>query len=349
MHPAAAVEARACIPRRNRSASSSSSSSSGITRCSWTRCAGQPASRATRKWHQHRVECIAVPGPLFMDSGFDRDRLRDSKAQQLLPPGNFLQFPMREDSSDLRKTPPLVRVRLAVEYRVHSRQMLCVGGNQIPFGWSFLSIAKVPASWNPGDIWAVEIELPAGTKVEYKFVILEEQDWTQQVNELSEGKVEYSYRIEPDSSPPDVQKITKQMAIVAWQPGPNRVLQVPTEEELAQLRPGERVERDPPPLPSTASQRSYGQQALGKLLGQQPTTYPISEPPIGTGDSPSSSSSSSGVGSSGSSGPTRKEELCGVWEVLSIDQDGRPFLDRRDVWGREDQPSRSVRRSLFGR
>lgn len=64
---------------------------------------------------------------------------------------------------------------------MHSRQMLCVGGNQIPFGWSFLSIAKVPASWNPGDIWAVEVELPAGTKVEYKYVILEEQDWTQQV------------------------------------------------------------------------------------------------------------------------------------------------------------------------
>lgn len=36
-------------------------------------------------------------------------------------------------------------------------------------------------------------------QVEYKYVILEEQDWTQQVNELSEGKVEYTYRIEPDS------------------------------------------------------------------------------------------------------------------------------------------------------
>ena len=72
-------------------------------------------------------------------------------------------------------------MRLAVEYRVHSRQMLCVGGSQIPFGWSFLSIAKVPACWNPGDVWAVEVELPAGTKVEYKYVILEEQDWTQQV------------------------------------------------------------------------------------------------------------------------------------------------------------------------
>ena len=80
-----------------------------------------------------------------------------------------------------RRPPPACRVRLAVEYRVHSRQMLCVGGSQIPFGWSFLSIAKVPASWNPGDIWAVEVELPAGTKVEYKYVILEEQDWTQQV------------------------------------------------------------------------------------------------------------------------------------------------------------------------
>ena len=50
-----------------------------------------------------------------------------------------------------------------------------------------------------------------------------------QVNELAEGRVEYSYRMEPETAPPDVQKITKQMAIVAWQPGPNRVLMVPTE------------------------------------------------------------------------------------------------------------------------
>lgn len=40
---------------------------------------------------------------------------------------------------------------------------------------------------------------PPHCQVEYKYVILEEQDWTQQVNELSEGKVEYTYRIEPDS------------------------------------------------------------------------------------------------------------------------------------------------------
>lgn len=81
--------------------------------------------------------------------------------------------------------------------------MLCVGGSQIPFGWSFLSIAKVPMTWNQGDIWTCEVSrgrpglcrpecpphpsecsrrrlrvqllLPAGQRIEYKYVILEEQ------------------------------------------------------------------------------------------------------------------------------------------------------------------------------
>ena len=69
-----------------------------------------------------------------------------------------IQFPRRSDSeAGLRKDPPLVRVRLSVNYRVHSRQMLCIGGSQIPFGWSFLSIAKVPMVWNEGDIWTAEV------------------------------------------------------------------------------------------------------------------------------------------------------------------------------------------------
>ncbi len=55
------------------------------------------------------------------------------------------------------KQKPLVRVRLSVHYRVHSRQILCVGGSQIPLGWSFLSIAKVPMTWNSGDIWTCEV------------------------------------------------------------------------------------------------------------------------------------------------------------------------------------------------
>jgi hypothetical protein len=53
--------------------------------------------------------------------------------------------------------PPMVRVRFHVHYRVHSRQMLCIGGSQIPFGWSFLSIAKVPMTWNEGDVWTCEV------------------------------------------------------------------------------------------------------------------------------------------------------------------------------------------------
>ena len=45
-----------------------------------------------------------------------------------------------------------------MHYRVHSRQMLCIGGSQIPFGWSFLSIAKVPMTWGEGDIWTAEVQ-----------------------------------------------------------------------------------------------------------------------------------------------------------------------------------------------
>ena len=55
------------------------------------------------------------------------------------------------------------------------------------------------------------------------------QDWTKQESEDAEGIVTFSYRTEREDSPPDVATIQKQMAIVAWQPGPNRVVQVPTQ------------------------------------------------------------------------------------------------------------------------
>lgn len=72
--------------------------------------------------------------------------------------GAFIEFPAREPAEQSpRPQPPLVRVRLSVHYRVHSRQMLCIGGSQIPFGWSFLSIAKVPMAWSPGDVWTAEV------------------------------------------------------------------------------------------------------------------------------------------------------------------------------------------------
>ena len=40
--------------------------------------------------------------------------------------------------------------------------------------------------------------------------------------------VTFSYRTEREKTP-DIQTIQKQMAIVAWQPGPNRVVQVPNQ------------------------------------------------------------------------------------------------------------------------
>lgn len=82
--------------------------------------------------------------------------------QPLQPPR---QPPVPSDGqSNSSKEPekPLVRVRLCVHYRVHSRQMLCVGGSQIPFGWSFLSIAKVPMTWNQGDVWTCEVSRGQG-------------------------------------------------------------------------------------------------------------------------------------------------------------------------------------------
>jgi hypothetical protein len=46
----------------------------------------------------------------------------------------------------------------------------------------------------------------------------------------SHGLVDIGYRSGSEPGrPPDVQVIQKQMAIVAWQPGPNRVLLVPSE------------------------------------------------------------------------------------------------------------------------
>lgn len=191
--------------------------------------------------------------------------------------------------------------------------MLCVGGSAIPFGWSFLSIAKVPMSWQPVDIWTVDVELPAGTRLEYKYVILEEQNWTQQVNEASEGRVEYTYRSQPDANPPDIQHITKQMAIVGWQSGPNRMLQVPTEAELQQLRVGTKIERIPTKDAITSSTRSYGQQALGRDRLSNIAFPPPQDPSVG---------------------PPSPEELLGMWEILSVDESGQAMLDRRDVWGK---------------
>ncbi|KAL6748088.1 hypothetical protein V8C86DRAFT_1798762 [Haematococcus lacustris] len=192
------------------------------------------------------------------------------------------------------KLKPSVRVRLSVHYRVHSRQMLCIGGSQIPLGWSFLSIAKVPMTWNSGDVWTCEVELQAGQRIEYKYVILEEQDWTKLENEDAQGLVAISYRSGSEPGrPPDVQAIQKQMAIVAWQPGPNRILHVPSEAELNDLKAGDAIER----IPAQPGQKI-------------PYENTIKCPP-----------------------PSTPDPFQGTWEVLTTDAAGKPFLDRQDMWG----------------
>ncbi|DBA84831.1 TPA: hypothetical protein ACH3X1_005862 [Trebouxia sp. C0004] len=223
-----------------------------------------------------------------------------------------VQFPKRSESeADTKKDPPLVRIRLSVNYRVHSRQMLCIGGSQIPFGWSFLSIAKVPMVWNQGDIWTAEVELPANTKIEYKYVILEEQDWTKQENEDAEGVVSFSYRTKPEE-PPDVQTIQKQMAIVAWQPGPNRIVQVPSQVEIDALKPGVVQNREPAkPQRQTYYARRFGQQAFGsgsRLIGSLQDMSKEEEKRL-------------------------EEELKGTYETITLKANGQALVERRDVWG----------------
>lgn len=35
------------------------------------------------------------------------------------------------------------------------------------------------------------------------------------------------------------------------------------------------------------------------------------------------------------------DELAGTWETLQLDAEGRPLLERRDVWGFADKDSRN--------
>mmetsp|Transcript_14404 Transcript_14404/g.43553 ORF Transcript_14404/g.43553 Transcript_14404/m.43553 type:complete len:374 (+) Transcript_14404:85-1206(+) len=242
----------------------------------------------------------------------------------------YMDFPSRSGQPESleEEQPKLIRVRLSVHYRVHSRQMLCIGGNQIPFGWSFMSIAKVPMQWSEGDIWSAEFDLPVNSKMEYKYVIMEEQDWTTQVSEDAEGIVSFRYRTQPDE-PPDVQTIQKQMAIVAWQPGPNRLVHLPSEEEVETLEEGEVRPREaarPASQQRTSPQytpgRQYGQQALG-----------------GQGTRGQAAQGAPGSRQQQPAGEADDDPLAGTWETLNL-AGGVAMLERRDVWGLPDPAPR---------
>ncbi|KAK9839339.1 hypothetical protein WJX84_005334 [Apatococcus fuscideae] len=179
--------------------------------------------------------------------------------------------------------------------------------------------------WNDGDVWTAEVDLPVNSRMDYKYVILEEQDWTKQESEDAEGVVTFQYRDKPDQ-PPDVQTIQKQMAIVAWQPGPNRVVQVPSEEELNSLQRGEVRERTPARMPTRPYiPRRFPGPALGQAFRN--IKPPSMRPPPSPSQDP------------------QEDELAGTWEMLSRDEDsGEPLLERRDVWGMSDlQPPSPVR------
>jgi len=127
---------------------------------------------------------------------------------------------------------PQVRVRFQLQYRCHSRQMLAVAGSMAPLGWSFLSIARNPLNWTEGDWWTIELNFPEGARIEYKYVVLEDQNWTKQDDEAAEGLVPL-YRPSGDVTEPVTEAIVRKMAIVAWQPGPNLVYTVPSQRDAA--------------------------------------------------------------------------------------------------------------------
>ena len=254
--------------------------------------------------------------------------------------------------------------------------MLCIGGSTIPFGWSFVSISKVPMAWTPGDVWTAEVDLPAGAAVEYKYVILEEQDWTRQVSGDAEGVASFTYRDGGDgegdgggegrstppprpASPLDPAGIQRRMAIVAWAPGPNKVVKVPGLAEVGAVPRGGSVRRVPA-RPSASS-------GVGGAVGS-------SSGPAGGGGSGSGSGSSSAAGglsfgrradggaegpllpgnrggsgsissSSGAASPPPSAAdvaeaaeaaafEAGTWEELRVGREtGEALLERRDVWG----------------
>lgn len=280
--------------QRNQQRNSAPSSSSA-TSCSASRIASSPSPALHRDaYRPHGLEAATGASSLQREQKQTRCSLPPAASASSGDTGAYSDGPSwvgpkRVDSSAVKTR---VRVRLSVHYRVHSRQILCIGGSHIPLGWSFLSIAKVPMTWNTGDIWTCEIELAAGQRIEHKYTILEQQDWTrietdESIQDRYSGLVpaEITYRAgSTPGKPPDVNQIMKQMAIVAWQPGPNRILQVPTEAELIDLKPGDSIERTPP---RPANERlPYGQ-----------------------------------------------DPFEGTREWLTMDDEGRPLLERFDVWG----------------
>jgi hypothetical protein len=171
--------------------------------------------------------------------------------------------------------------------------------------------------------------------------------------------VEFEYRNPGDEAAgivPDVARIQRRMAIVAWQPGANRVVAVPTEDEAAALvRGAPPLARVPARAPARAGgppvgfrPRTPGTPAFGRRAGgEEGPMLPGGEGRSGGSGSDSNSDGESAAGSvplsssaSSSPGPppleARKRRPApddGTREQLSLTDESVIFLERRDVWG----------------
>ncbi|KAA6419474.1 MAG: hypothetical protein FRX49_10572 [Trebouxia sp. A1-2] len=77
---------------------------------------------------------------------------------------------IRAVASDSSLSTNLNKVVLTISWKVHFGQSLSVSGEGEELGqWN--PDKSLPLAWNKGDLWAAEIPLPSGQKVEYKYVV----------------------------------------------------------------------------------------------------------------------------------------------------------------------------------
>ena len=68
--------------------------------------------------------------------------------------------------------PPTVAVTFSISHRVAYGQSIAVVGSASALGgWSLAS--AIPLAWSDGDVWRTTVPLPAGSLVEYKYVVID--------------------------------------------------------------------------------------------------------------------------------------------------------------------------------
>lgn len=130
----------------------------------------------------------STPEPPNKSTGLQRQMNQESEPQE---PYGLSTFNNNSGPRGLAQR-TMITIRFQVHYQTYLGQELLIGGSHPSLG-SWDSDRAIPMVWTPGDIWMVEVELPAGAVCFYKYL-------------LAEGN-----RLE-------------------WQRGANHVLALPTEE-----------------------------------------------------------------------------------------------------------------------